>query len=85
MSRNNPYHIGVANIASCKIWPLPILLAIFGEGYLHVEVAAAGLKIYCVYLLLSSLLSTTQMVTVTLWLLAVARTPTTTYQTNKPI
>ena len=44
MSRNNSYHIGVANIASCKIWPLPILLAIFGEGYLHVEVAAAGLK-----------------------------------------
>ena len=31
MSRNNSYHIGVANIASYKIWPLPILLDNFGE------------------------------------------------------
>ena len=49
MSRNNSYHIGVANIASCKIWPLPILLDNFGEQFGLITCAAKRIFIYCVY------------------------------------
>ena len=40
MSRNNSYHIGDANIASCKIWPLPILLANFGGQFWREDLRA---------------------------------------------